>query len=375
MVKVDDLSNKIPQGTLLTRTDGYNKLIPCINIKGWVGHSVAQNLAPSFDRRSKKNDDIIARGINFHFIAVAMLNSLWLFLWISYVYWNLKTYHPAKSLLQTIFIHAPFSLYHAWILIIAILTIYATFTPDRPIAYPAAIETVNDEVINETATVYYESPSIFVQILVILGLLFMECTAIGYIEKFKGDLAGAAVIAWTLYGVWSEQQDAIIRWTAFALAVVTTIHILKPLTLSLLSTFLILLVLIPSLFAYSIPNSKYNKRNNRRGLNNNVRDNDFRSISKKKRYAGPNINKLHRARFSRRCISPIAETAMLGGPCGPCDSCGGFDVCDDVPLLGPACSNDFESAFESGHELQCCDESCGQTCCEGCNECDFNMIL
>ncbi|CAG8503954.1 15767_t:CDS:1, partial [Dentiscutata heterogama] len=151
---------------------------------------------------------------------------------ISYVYWNLKTRYPANSLLQTMFIHAPFSLYHAWILIIAILTIYATFTPDRPIAYdPVAIETVNNEATIEAATVYYESPSIFVQILVILGLLFMECTAIGYIEKFKGDLAGAAVIAWTLYGVWSEQQDAIIRWTAFALAVVTTIHILKPLTL------------------------------------------------------------------------------------------------------------------------------------------------
>ncbi|CAG8503973.1 15768_t:CDS:1 [Dentiscutata heterogama] len=169
---------------------------------------------------------------------------------------------------------------------------------------------------------------------------------------------------------------------------------------SLLSTFLILLVLIPSLFAYSIPNSKYNKRNNRRDLNNNARDNDFRSISKKKRYAGPNMNNLHRARLSRRFISPIVDTAMLGPGCGPCDSCGGFvDVCDDAPLLIPGCggcgdcggcggcdlphvishnqagSNDFEGAYESGHELQCCDESCGQTCCEGCNECDFNMIL
>ncbi|KAF0383895.1 putative membrane permease [Gigaspora margarita] len=200
------------------------------------------------------NDKIIAEGINFHFFAIALLNSLWLFLWeidflflgfivilfvllqISYVYWNLKKNHfRSDDIFQTLFIHAPFSLYHAWILIIAVLTIYATFTPARPIAYDPAvignIEPVTDETITDTSSVYYESPTILVQILVILGLLFMECTAIGYIEKFRGDLAGAAVIAWTLYGVWSEQQDAIIRWTAFVLALITTLHILKPLIL------------------------------------------------------------------------------------------------------------------------------------------------
>ncbi|CAG8760711.1 33270_t:CDS:1, partial [Racocetra persica] len=95
---------------------------------------------------------------------------------------------------------------------IAVLTVYATFAPDRAVAYDAAaIETVtNDTAIANAATVY-ESPSIIVQILVILGLLFMECTAIGYIEKFRGDFAGAAVIAWTLYGIWYEQQDSVIR--------------------------------------------------------------------------------------------------------------------------------------------------------------------
>ncbi|CAG8472120.1 1001_t:CDS:1, partial [Gigaspora rosea] len=155
---------------------------------------------------------------------------------ISFVYWKLKKPEfRSENIFQTLFIHAPFSLYHAWILIIAVLTIYATFTPARPIAYdPAAIEDVEpiaDETITDTSSVYYEGPTILVQILVILGLLFMECTAIGYIEKFKGDLAGAAVIAWTLYGVWSEQQDAIIRWTAFVLALVTTLHMLRPLIL------------------------------------------------------------------------------------------------------------------------------------------------
>ncbi|CAG8483143.1 8960_t:CDS:2 [Racocetra fulgida] len=162
---------------------------------------------------------------------------------VSWVYWRLRRFPTkrifdaerkfiAKNTFELFFIHAPFSLYHAWILVIAVLTVYATFTPDRAVAYDAAaIETVtNDTTIANAATVY-ESPSIFVQILVILGLLFMECTAIGYIERFRGDIAGAAVIAWTLYGIWYEQQDAVIRWTAFVLALITTFHICKPIIL------------------------------------------------------------------------------------------------------------------------------------------------
>ncbi|CAG8602555.1 8410_t:CDS:2, partial [Cetraspora pellucida] len=163
--------------------------------------------------------------------------------WISWIYWHLRRFpikriydaqnrFHYKHIFENIFIHVPFSLYHAWILVIAVLTTYATFTPDRPVAYDAAaIEAVSNDTAIAEAAVIYESPGVIVQILVVLGLLFMECTAVAYIEKFRGDITGAAVIAWTLYGVWSEQQDVVIRWTAFVLALITTFHILKPIIL------------------------------------------------------------------------------------------------------------------------------------------------
>ncbi|CAG8602537.1 8409_t:CDS:2 [Cetraspora pellucida] len=179
-----------------------------------------------------------------------------------------------------------------------------------------------------------------------------------------------------------------------------------------LSTFLILSVLIPSLLAYSIPNSKYNKPNNRRDLINRSRT-DFKNVSKNKRYIGPSFNNIHHTQLSKRCISPIIESTLLNplcndcGSCGTCEAlcngfgscgtCGGFapfcgfcgspcDIipspfcgspCDIIPppLLGcgtlgcggcdipqvlsndQLCLNEFQSASENEHALQCCDES------------------
>ncbi|CAG8539302.1 24592_t:CDS:2, partial [Gigaspora margarita] len=178
------------------------------------------------------------------------------------------------------------------------------------------------------------------------------------------------------------------------------------------------MVLIPSLFAYSIPNSKYNKQIYRRNLNNNFRDDDIWSFSRKKRYADPNLKNLYRTRLSRRCISPISETAFLVPPPPSCDICAPppcdicvpppCDICAPPPcdicvpppspppcvvcetsppscvvcIPPPPCgckppqvishdhlsSNEFESCSENEHELQCCDESLGQKSYESFDE-------
>jgi len=68
-----------------------------------------------------------------------------------------------------------------------------------------------------------------VKIFVVIGLLVLESTAVTYVEALKGDIAGALVIDWALYGIAVEQQDPVIHWTALVLAVITSLHILRPL--------------------------------------------------------------------------------------------------------------------------------------------------
>jgi hypothetical protein len=172
------------------------------------------------------NQELIIDGIHWHFVGITLLNSLWLALWqtdhlilswitilitasqVSYIYYTIRFNHSEASISEIVWVHAPFSLYHAWIFVITVISTFAAFLPDKEEG---------------------ESPSVLVKILVVIGLLILKGTAVGYIEKSKGDIAGALVIAWTLYGIFVEQSDAIIHWTALVLAVLSTLHILKPL--------------------------------------------------------------------------------------------------------------------------------------------------
>jgi hypothetical protein len=174
------------------------------------------------------NQELILDGINWHFVGITLLNTLWLVLWqtdwlklswitilftsaeVSFVYKVLKQYRGegSASINELVWVHAPFSLYHAWIFVIAVISTFAAFASDKK----------EDK-----------DPSVIMKILVVIGLLVLESTAISYIEALKGDIAGAIVIDWALYGIAIEQEDPIIHWTALVLAVITSIHILKPL--------------------------------------------------------------------------------------------------------------------------------------------------
>src|SRR6266511_4082880 len=80
---------------------------------------------------------------------------------ISYIYYTIKHTYGGGSFNEIVWVHAPFSLYHSWIIVIAVISTFAAFLHDK-----------GDE-----------PPSILVRILVVLGLLFLEGTAVGYIEK------------------------------------------------------------------------------------------------------------------------------------------------------------------------------------------------
>jgi hypothetical protein len=129
---------------------------------------------------------------------------------VSLVYNVLRQYHREGSatINERVWVHAPFSLYHAWIFVITVVSTFAAFASEKE---------------------HDEKPTILMKILVVIGLLVLESTAVGYIEALKGDIAGAIVIDWALYGIAVEQQDPVIHWTALVLAVVTSIHIIKPL--------------------------------------------------------------------------------------------------------------------------------------------------
>jgi len=171
------------------------------------------------------------RGVGWHFVIPTLLNSVWLALWnknhlflawiailftassVSFVFYNLEKNHPSQNIFDKLFIHAPFSLWHGWIVFIAVITTFATLTK---------VETdMNDVVL---------PPSVTQIIFAELGLLFLSSTAVTYTEfKHKrGDVLGAAVIALGLYAIFMEQKDPIIHWSALGFAIFTTLYPARP---------------------------------------------------------------------------------------------------------------------------------------------------
>ncbi|CAG8448902.1 9804_t:CDS:2 [Diversispora eburnea] len=165
-----------------------------------------------------KNEEIITEAIGWRFIIITIVNATGNKLYVtilitsalvSTVYYRLRTHAHYLTRTctwsETLFIHAPFSIYHGWVFVLVVIGGFAAFSEKEQ----------------------GESPSILMKILVVLALLILETTAVGYIEKFKGDIAGAIVIVWALSGIAVEQDDSVIRWVAVFFAVFTTFHILK----------------------------------------------------------------------------------------------------------------------------------------------------
>ncbi|CAJ0898559.1 5331_t:CDS:10, partial [Entrophospora sp. SA101] len=163
-----------------------------------------------------------------HIHVISLFSALWVYLWqtdhlilalitiviistqISHVYYRLHNKFPAQGINDTLWIHAPFSLYHAWITFLLMLSLFAAFTPEK----------TDDE--------DDKQPKVYLKVLVFFALLTLQIIASGYIEKFKGDVAGALVIAGALYGIFAAQDDPFIHWTSLFFAVCTSIHIVKP---------------------------------------------------------------------------------------------------------------------------------------------------
>ena len=84
---------------------------------------------------------------------------------MSFIYYRLKEQHSAETLLDVIFLHLPFSLYHAWIFVLLIVNVFAILSP-----------------------IHDDGPSTFQVVISSAGLAFVASTVIGYIEYKQGDV-------------------------------------------------------------------------------------------------------------------------------------------------------------------------------------------
>lgn len=107
---------------------------------------------------------------------------------------NLEKNYPPASWYDKLFVHAPFSLWHGWIVFSGVINFFQVFT-----------------------SVKEDGPGVWSRIFVIIGILFLSSTAIGYVEykKKKGDVTGAWVIALGLLAIFTHQQDPWIHWWVY----------------------------------------------------------------------------------------------------------------------------------------------------------------
>jgi len=173
-----------------------------------------------------EGENATTKAVGPAFIMATLLNSMWfafmksehyilatfmmagVTLSISYVYYALDEYKP-RNAAETAFIHAPFSLWHAWSVVTLLLNIFAVFTRMHDPLHPGVLRAT----------------------FAIATMAFLASTAVAYTEvagKRKGDVAGAMVIAWVFFGIYANQPAAPIHWTALGLGILVTVYALKP---------------------------------------------------------------------------------------------------------------------------------------------------
>ncbi|RIB12414.1 hypothetical protein C2G38_1976685, partial [Gigaspora rosea] len=166
-------------------------------------------------------NETIVDGISWLFVCSALLNSAWLVLvvfdylilaWLailivtillSFIYYNLTYKYPPQNRFDTYFIHLPFKIYHAWAIVISVISLFVALVPDKDLES--------------------QTPGVAIQICSVIALVVLDLVAMGYIYKCKGDLVGAAVIVVTLFGIALQQDDVIVRWASLGLGIKTVI--------------------------------------------------------------------------------------------------------------------------------------------------------
>ncbi|KAJ3047893.1 hypothetical protein HK097_011076 [Rhizophlyctis rosea] len=176
------------------------------------------------------SNEVVVNAFGSWFFIAALCTSLWSTLWatdhlflslillcfasasITLIYHQLSI-RPAPSFTQSLFVHAPISLYHGWLVYVIWLNILALFIRTGSDGHKP------------------EHPGLLINVVVGLILAQLTATAIAYTE-YKGavgDVPGAFTIAWALFAVSARQPAAFIKWASFACGILVTIYAFVPL--------------------------------------------------------------------------------------------------------------------------------------------------
>jgi hypothetical protein len=174
----------------------------------------------------------IVNGVGWNFAGIAILNTVFLNLYathhyiaafifsvavathVSYVYYSLKTNFYVTSRADAVLVHLPFSLWHAFSIVVVFLSGFSAFTKG----------------------VHPEGPGTFVSILAVVSEVFLTSNAVGYaFYNRQGDVAGAAVISLFLHALFVHQEDHLISYVALGGAIISGIAVIKSLYFTFIS--------------------------------------------------------------------------------------------------------------------------------------------
>jgi len=174
-----------------------------------------------------KGKAIIIDGLGWRLPILALLNAVYTYVWgrnhyvvafilsllvsaaVSQCYYIVKTQHKGETLAQELFVHLPFSLWHAWTIVLVIVTGFQAFGVDA----------------------HHHKAGVVTKVLVFLAFVFLETTAAAYaFASDQGDAAGAAVLTWSLFAIFIHQtthRSAFIHWSALAFFILSLFALIK----------------------------------------------------------------------------------------------------------------------------------------------------
>jgi hypothetical protein len=168
---------------------------------------------------------VIIDGISWRFPLLAIFNAIYVNVWasghlvvafifallvsstVSHIYYIVKKQHSSESVLDELFVHLPFSLYHGWTTVLVVVTTFEAFGVD-----------------SQT-----HSAGIWTKVFVFLALIFLEGTAGAYaFSSVEGDLPAALSITWALFAIFAHQHsNAFIHWSALVFSILSLIWVIK----------------------------------------------------------------------------------------------------------------------------------------------------
>ncbi|RKO92471.1 hypothetical protein BDK51DRAFT_3127, partial [Blyttiomyces helicus] len=170
------------------------------------------------------SDDLILHGFRSNFVLASLLTAVWAQLWdsdhtilayvaltvavafVTMIYHNITTHFPAKTWPQTLFVHTPISVSHAWLLFVMFLNSLAMTSDYDP-----------------------KRPDAFHQLLAFFVLAQLTFTAVAYTEYKSaiGDVPCAFTIAWALFGVTANQKSDFISNTAAVFGIIVVCYAIR----------------------------------------------------------------------------------------------------------------------------------------------------